>query len=352
MPGGSQWPGDAPASHPRQARRRRTGLRAHAQARSCAPAWVRYRVCRSGRSGVRRDRRHRHHRRIPRVTGRAGRAADRCGQARWLHRRVPDADHGGAGRPPAVAGDLGRAGPAHQLAPAGRAVGVRPHRRPCGPDHARLCPGRAGRGAAPAVGVRHVLSGPAGGDRRLRSPGDGRAHLVRLARRRLKYETWWVVHLYVYLGLALAFAHQIVTGVPFIGHPLTRAVWIVVWACTAGMVIVFRVAPADLAERPASAAGRRGPGQGAGRGLGHLPGPAARSAGGVGRPVLPVALPHQGPVVAGAPVFAVGAAATPVPPGDDQGARGPEWRGAQAPAGHPRGHRGTLRGIHPPCAYL
>jgi predicted ferric reductase len=65
---------------------------------------------------------------------------------------------------------------------------------------------------------------------------------IRLARRRLKYETWWVVHLYIYLGLALAFAHQIVTGVPFIGHPLTRAVWIAVWACTAGMVIVFRVA--------------------------------------------------------------------------------------------------------------
>jgi len=65
---------------------------------------------------------------------------------------------------------------------------------------------------------------------------------IRFARRRLRYETWWVVHLYVYLGLALAFAHQIVTGVPFIGHPLTRAVWIVIWACTAGMVIVFRVA--------------------------------------------------------------------------------------------------------------
>lgn len=64
---------------------------------------------------------------------------------------------------------------------------------------------------------------------------------IRLARRRLKYETWWVVHLYVYLGLALAFAHQIVTGVPFIGHPLTRAVWIAIWAGTAGMVLLFRV---------------------------------------------------------------------------------------------------------------
>jgi predicted ferric reductase len=64
---------------------------------------------------------------------------------------------------------------------------------------------------------------------------------IRMARRRLKYETWWVVHLYLYLALALAFAHQIVTGVSFIGHPLTRAVWIAVWAATAGMVLVYRV---------------------------------------------------------------------------------------------------------------
>jgi predicted ferric reductase len=64
---------------------------------------------------------------------------------------------------------------------------------------------------------------------------------IRMARRRLKYETWWIVHLYLYLALALAFAHQIVTGVSFIGHPLTRAVWIAVWAATAGIVLVYRV---------------------------------------------------------------------------------------------------------------
>jgi len=64
---------------------------------------------------------------------------------------------------------------------------------------------------------------------------------IRYARRRVKYETWWVVHLYTYLALALAFAHQIVTGGSFIGHPLTRAVWIAVWAATAGVVLVFRV---------------------------------------------------------------------------------------------------------------
>jgi predicted ferric reductase len=63
----------------------------------------------------------------------------------------------------------------------------------------------------------------------------------RLVRTHLRYETWWVVHLYTYLGLSLAFAHQIVTGVSFVGHPLTRMLWIVIWAATAGMVLVFRV---------------------------------------------------------------------------------------------------------------
>jgi len=63
----------------------------------------------------------------------------------------------------------------------------------------------------------------------------------KIVRQRLRYETWWVVHLYLYLGLALAFAHQVVTGVSFISHPLVRALWIVIWAGTAGTVLVFRV---------------------------------------------------------------------------------------------------------------
>jgi predicted ferric reductase len=65
---------------------------------------------------------------------------------------------------------------------------------------------------------------------------------IKIARRHLKYETWWIVHLYTYLALALAFAHQITTGGSFIGHPLTKAVWIAIWILTAGVVILFRVA--------------------------------------------------------------------------------------------------------------
>jgi predicted ferric reductase len=63
----------------------------------------------------------------------------------------------------------------------------------------------------------------------------------RAVRRRLRYETWWAVHLYLYLGLALAFAHQIVTGLSFIGHPLVRALWIAIWIGTAGLVLACRI---------------------------------------------------------------------------------------------------------------
>lgn len=64
---------------------------------------------------------------------------------------------------------------------------------------------------------------------------------VSVVRRRLRYETWWAVHLYVYLALALGFAHQLATGVMFVGHPLAWVTWAVVWAATAGTVVVFRV---------------------------------------------------------------------------------------------------------------
>ena len=64
---------------------------------------------------------------------------------------------------------------------------------------------------------------------------------IRIARQKMRYETWWIVHLYTYLALSLAFAHQIVTGVVFLGHPLTRAFWIVIWAGTAGVVVTSRI---------------------------------------------------------------------------------------------------------------
>jgi predicted ferric reductase len=63
---------------------------------------------------------------------------------------------------------------------------------------------------------------------------------IRALRQRLRRETWWVIHLYMYLALALSFAHVIALGPAFVGHPLTRMVWSVVWALTAGAVLLYR----------------------------------------------------------------------------------------------------------------
>ncbi|HYZ53416.1 MAG TPA: ferredoxin reductase family protein [Streptosporangiaceae bacterium] len=64
---------------------------------------------------------------------------------------------------------------------------------------------------------------------------------IRAIRRRVRREVWWTVHLYLYLALAISFAHVIVLGPSFVGHPLTQVVWSVAWAGTAGLVLAYRV---------------------------------------------------------------------------------------------------------------
>ncbi|MCW3016838.1 MAG: putative ferric reductase [Solirubrobacterales bacterium] len=61
------------------------------------------------------------------------------------------------------------------------------------------------------------------------------------ARRRMSHETWWSVHLYTYLGLALAFTHQITSGAAFVAQPWARTFWIALWLGTAGVVLAYRV---------------------------------------------------------------------------------------------------------------
>jgi predicted ferric reductase len=64
---------------------------------------------------------------------------------------------------------------------------------------------------------------------------------VRAIRRRVRREVWWTIHLWMYLALAISFAHVIVLGPSFVGHPLTRVVWSAVWAATAGLVLAYRI---------------------------------------------------------------------------------------------------------------
>ncbi len=62
-----------------------------------------------------------------------------------------------------------------------------------------------------------------------------------LARDRMRYESWWTVHVYTYLALALAFMHQIRVGIPFLTHALARQAWIGAWALAALTVLAGRV---------------------------------------------------------------------------------------------------------------
>lgn len=65
---------------------------------------------------------------------------------------------------------------------------------------------------------------------------------VRAARRRLRYESWHLLHLYAYLGAGLALPHQLWTGTDFIGSPASTAYWWTLYAVAAGAVLVYRVA--------------------------------------------------------------------------------------------------------------
>jgi predicted ferric reductase len=64
---------------------------------------------------------------------------------------------------------------------------------------------------------------------------------VRIARRRLTYETWYYIHLYAYLGMALGFAHQLVVGTDFLSDPLAVAYWVGLYVVTIVAIVVFRV---------------------------------------------------------------------------------------------------------------
>jgi predicted ferric reductase len=64
---------------------------------------------------------------------------------------------------------------------------------------------------------------------------------IRAIRRRVRRETWWAVHLSMYLALAISFAHVLALGPAFVGHPFTQAVWSAAWLATAGLVLAYRV---------------------------------------------------------------------------------------------------------------
>jgi predicted ferric reductase len=64
---------------------------------------------------------------------------------------------------------------------------------------------------------------------------------IRAARRKLRYESWHLIHLYAYLGVGLALPHQLWTGKEFLTSPVATAYWWSLWAAAAGSVLIWRV---------------------------------------------------------------------------------------------------------------
>ncbi|MFF0433813.1 ferric reductase-like transmembrane domain-containing protein [Streptomyces sp. NPDC004327] len=72
---------------------------------------------------------------------------------------------------------------------------------------------------------------------------------ARAARRRLRHETWYHLHLLTYAAVLLAFGHQLTNGADF-GRPAARMFWYVLYAGAAALLFWFRLLmPLRLSRR-------------------------------------------------------------------------------------------------------
>jgi predicted ferric reductase len=65
---------------------------------------------------------------------------------------------------------------------------------------------------------------------------------ITVTRRKLAYETWYFVHLYTYLAIALAFAHELAVGADFIASRAFTAYWVLLYVAVAACLLWFRMA--------------------------------------------------------------------------------------------------------------
>jgi predicted ferric reductase len=65
---------------------------------------------------------------------------------------------------------------------------------------------------------------------------------ARAARRRMRYETWYYLHFYTYLAVALAFSHQFATGADFMTNRPARVLWSALYLVVAAAIAWYRFA--------------------------------------------------------------------------------------------------------------
>ena len=85
---------------------------------------------------------------------------------------------------------------------------------------------------------------------------------IKAARRRLRYESWHLLHLYGYLGVGLALPHQVWTGQEFLQSPAATVYWWTLWG--------RRRSRSGVADRATAVAQRTLPAPGGRRDMGVL----------------------------------------------------------------------------------
>jgi predicted ferric reductase len=64
---------------------------------------------------------------------------------------------------------------------------------------------------------------------------------VRRVRSHLRYQTWYFIHLYVYIAVALSFAHQFATGIDFAPHLVNRVIWGAMYVVVFTLLVWYRL---------------------------------------------------------------------------------------------------------------
>jgi predicted ferric reductase len=64
---------------------------------------------------------------------------------------------------------------------------------------------------------------------------------MRRARRRIRYESWHLLHLYAYLGIGFSIPHMLWTGADFLTSAPATVYWWTLWAVAAASLIVYRL---------------------------------------------------------------------------------------------------------------
>ena len=65
---------------------------------------------------------------------------------------------------------------------------------------------------------------------------------IRYAKKRLRYETWHLVHIYAYLSVALVLPHEIATGTEFLSTYGARIYWLTLYGIVLAATLLYRVA--------------------------------------------------------------------------------------------------------------